>query len=158
MLLAWPGGGPVKIAVAAGLAAILARSLAKLNQERRRAAGDVRGAALMDIAQTLGGFAIGAGLIALGLRGAAPVAGMGAAAAVVLIFVLPAELKRGAGGAFERGQGAGLRGLRRAGGAVADPGAGAGHHRPLPARRLTWATRRSASITPATASRTAPWT
>src|ERR1700761_4552426 len=39
-LLAWPGGGPVKVAVAAGLAAILARSLAKLNQERRRAAGD----------------------------------------------------------------------------------------------------------------------
>jgi O-antigen/teichoic acid export membrane protein len=102
VLLAWPGGGPVKIAVAAGLAAILARSLAKLSQERRRAAGDVKGAALMDIAQTLGGFAVGAGLIVLGLRGAAPVAGMGAAAAMVLVFVLPAELKRGAGGAFVR--------------------------------------------------------
>lgn len=99
-LLAWPGGGPVKVAVAAGFAAILARSLAKLNQERRRAAGDVRGAALMDIAQTLGGFAIGAGLIAVGLRGAAPVAGLGAAAAVVLVFLLPGELKRSAGGVF----------------------------------------------------------
>ena len=50
----WPGGGPVKIAVAAGLAAILARSLAKLDQERRRAAGDVRGAALMDMAHDAG--------------------------------------------------------------------------------------------------------
>ena len=99
-LVAWPGGGPVELAVAAGFAAILARSLAKLSQERRRAAGDVRGAALMDMAQTLGGFAIGAGLIVLGLRGAAPVAGLGAAAAVVLVFVLPAELKRGAGGTF----------------------------------------------------------
>jgi O-antigen/teichoic acid export membrane protein len=99
-LVAWPGGGPVKIAVAAGFAAILARSLLKLNQERRRAAGDVKGAALMDMAQTLGGFVIGAGLVVLGLKGAAPVAGLGAAAAVVLVFVLPAELKRGAGGSF----------------------------------------------------------
>lgn len=100
-LLLWPGGGPIKLAVAAGMAATLARSLAKLNQERRRAAGDVRGAALMDMAQTLGGFAIGAGLIYAGLRGAAPIAGLGAAAAVVMIFLLPAELKRGAGGVFE---------------------------------------------------------
>jgi O-antigen/teichoic acid export membrane protein len=100
ILLAWPGDGPLKIAVGAGLAAILARSLAKLNQERRRAAGDVRGAALMDMATTLGGFAIGAGLIVLGLAGAAPVAGMGAAAAVVLVFLLPGELKRGARGSF----------------------------------------------------------
>jgi len=99
-LAAWPGGGPVKVAVAAGFAAILARSLAKLNQERRRAAGDVRGAALMDIAQTLGAFALGVALIAAGLRGAAPVAGLGAAAAVVLVFLLPGELRRGAGGAF----------------------------------------------------------
>jgi O-antigen/teichoic acid export membrane protein len=99
-LVAWPGGGPVKLAVGAGLAAILARSLVKLSQERRRAAGDVRGAALMDIAQTLGGFALGAGLILAGLKGAAPVAGMGAAAAVVLVFVLPGELRRGAGGAL----------------------------------------------------------
>lgn len=97
----WRGGGPVKIAVAAGGAAILARSLAKLNQERRRAAGDVRGAALMDMAQTLCGFAIGVGLIAAGLRGAAPIAGLGAGAAAVLIFVLPTELRRGFGGRFE---------------------------------------------------------
>jgi O-antigen/teichoic acid export membrane protein len=100
ILLVWPGDGPVKIAVVAGLAAILARSLAKLNQERRRAAGDVRGAALLDIAQTVGGFAVGAGLIVVGLRGAGPIAGLGAAAAVALIFVLPAELRRTRGGEF----------------------------------------------------------
>ena len=100
-LLLWPGEGPIKVAVGAGLAATLARSLAKLNQERRRAAGDVRGAALMDMAQTFGGFAIGAGLIFAGLGGAAPIAGLGVSAAVVIVFLLPAELKRGAGGFFE---------------------------------------------------------
>src|SRR5580704_11131556 len=100
-LLLWPGDGPIKLAVGAGLAATLARSLAKLNQERRRAAGDVRGAALMDMAQTIGGFAVGVGLIYAGLEGAAPIAGLGVAAAVVLAFLLPAELRRGAGGVFE---------------------------------------------------------
>ena len=100
-LLLWPGDGPIKVAVAAGMAATLARSLAKLNQERRRAAGDVRGAALMDMAQTIGGFAVGVGLIYAGLKGAAPIAGLGVAAAVVLAFLLPAELRRGAGGVFE---------------------------------------------------------
>jgi O-antigen/teichoic acid export membrane protein len=101
VLLLWPGAGPVKIAVAAGLAATLARSLLKLNQERRRAAGDVSGAARLDIAQTLGGFVAGAGLIVLGLKGAAPLMGLGVAAAVALAFVLPTELKRGAGGSFD---------------------------------------------------------
>src|SRR5580658_2128040 len=96
-----PLPAPVKIATAAGLAAILARSLAKLNQERRRAAGDVKGAALMDMIQTVAGFAIGAGLIGLGLGGAAPIAGLAAGAAIVLVFLLPAELRRGAGGGFE---------------------------------------------------------
>jgi O-antigen/teichoic acid export membrane protein len=100
-LLLWPGAGPVKFAVAAGLAATLARSLVKLNQERRRAAGDVGGAARMDIAQTLAGFAAAASLIVLGFKGAAPIMGLGAGAALVLAFVLPAELRRGRGGSFE---------------------------------------------------------
>lgn len=100
-LALWPGDAPIKLAIGAGVAATLARSLAKLNQERRRAAGDVRGAALMDMAQTLGGFAVGVGLIWAGLKGAAPLAGLGVAAAVVLAFLLPAELKRAAGGGFE---------------------------------------------------------
>jgi O-antigen/teichoic acid export membrane protein len=58
----------------------------------------------MDMAQTLGGFALGAGLIVAGLRGAAPVAGMGAAAAVVLVFVLPTELRKRTGGVFSARQ------------------------------------------------------
>jgi O-antigen/teichoic acid export membrane protein len=99
-LMLWPAGGPLKLAIGAGLAAILTRSLVKLAQERRRAAGDVRGAALLDMGQTLAGFAIGAGLIVAGLKGAAPVAGLGAAAAIALIFVLPTELTRRAGGTF----------------------------------------------------------
>ena len=101
-LIVWPGALPVKIAIASGLGAILARSLAKLSQERRRAAGDVKGAALINIAQTAGGFVAGVGLIALGLGGAAPIAGLGVGAAVVLAFILPVELRQGAGGAFER--------------------------------------------------------
>ncbi|HEY1753624.1 MAG TPA: lipopolysaccharide biosynthesis protein [Caulobacteraceae bacterium] len=100
-LLLWPASETLKLAVAAGAGAILTRSLAKLNQERRRAAGDVRGAALMDMVQTVGGFAVGAGLILAGLRGAAPIAGLGAGAAIVLVFVLPAELRRSVGGRFE---------------------------------------------------------
>ena len=103
-LMLWPAGGPLKLAIGAGLAAILTRSLVKLAQERRRAAGDVKGAALLDMGQTLAGFAIGAGLIVVGLKGAAPVAGLGAAAAIALIFVLPTELKRGVGGRFEMAQ------------------------------------------------------
>jgi O-antigen/teichoic acid export membrane protein len=100
VLWLWPADGTLKLAIGAGLAAILARSLLKLNTERRRAAGDVRGAAMTDMAQTLGGFVIGAVLILVGLRGAAPVAGMGAAAAIVLIFLLPTELRHRKGGAF----------------------------------------------------------
>jgi O-antigen/teichoic acid export membrane protein len=100
-LALWPGDGPVKLAVGVGMAATLARSLMKLNQERRRAAGDVRGAALMDMVQTLAGFGLGAGLIYAGLAGAAPIAGLGVAAAGAVILLLPGELKRAAGGAFE---------------------------------------------------------
>ena len=100
-LALWPGDSPLQTAIGVGMAATLARSLLKLNQERRRAAGDVRGAALMDMAQTLAGFGLGAGLIYAGLAGAAPLAGLGAAAAIVVVLLLPSELKRGAGGAFE---------------------------------------------------------
>ncbi|HUZ11977.1 MAG TPA: lipopolysaccharide biosynthesis protein [Caulobacteraceae bacterium] len=96
----WPGEGPVKLAIGAGLAAILARSLVKLVQERRRAAGDVRGAAGLDICLTLGAFVLGVGLILAGWRGAAPLAGAGAAAAIAMIFILPGELRRGDGGRF----------------------------------------------------------
>jgi O-antigen/teichoic acid export membrane protein len=100
----WPTHSEVKWAVAAGLASIPLRSLAKLVQERRRAAGDVRAAALLDVAQTVGGFAIGADLIFAGLNGAGPIASLGAIAAVCLVFALPGELKSLKGGRFDPAQ------------------------------------------------------
>jgi O-antigen/teichoic acid export membrane protein len=93
-----PMAGPMKTAVGAGLGAILVRSLLKLAQERRRAAADVSGAALIDIVQTAGGFAVGAALAFAGWGGAAPLAGLGAAAAVCLIWALPTELRARHGG------------------------------------------------------------
>ena len=100
-LLLWPAGSMLKWAVAAGLSAVLARSLARLIQERRRASGDVSGAARIDMAQSAGGFAAGAGLAFVGLGGAAPLLGLAVAALAVLPFALPRELKAGAGGRLD---------------------------------------------------------
>ena len=101
LLWLWPAPTGLKLAIGVGLAAILARSLLKLAQERRRAAGDVRGTALIDMGQTLGGFLVGAGLAMLGWGGAAPMIGLGAAAAVCLVWTLPIELRARKGGTFE---------------------------------------------------------
>ncbi|MGR4866163.1 polysaccharide biosynthesis protein HfsF [Caulobacter sp. LARHSG274] len=95
-----PLPAPLKVAVAAALAAVVVKSLAKLSQERRRAAGEVSGAALLDIVQTVGGFALGLGLALAGLGGAAPLLGMGAISLLCLVFVLPADLARARGGRF----------------------------------------------------------
>jgi O-antigen/teichoic acid export membrane protein len=97
----WPMPRPLKVAIAAGLATIVFRSLARMVQERRRAAGDVRAAALLDIVMTAGGFAVGAGLALMGFGGASPLVGIGAAAALCLIFALPTELKQMRGGVYE---------------------------------------------------------
>ncbi len=101
VLWLWPMPAPLKAAVAAGLAVIVVRSLVKLAQERRKAAGDVRGAAFLDMAFTGGGFLLGAALALAGLGGAAPLVGSGAAAALCLIVALPAELKQSRGGRFQ---------------------------------------------------------
>ncbi|WP_304190171.1 lipopolysaccharide biosynthesis protein [Phenylobacterium aquaticum] len=87
----WPLHPGLKYAVLAGIAAIAPRTLVKLAQERRRAAGEVRASALLDMGQTLGGFAIGAGLALAGLGGAAPLMGAGLAALACLPFVLPTD-------------------------------------------------------------------
>ncbi|MFX6846154.1 lipopolysaccharide biosynthesis protein, partial [Acinetobacter baumannii] len=84
ILLLAPLGAPLKLALAAGLAATLGRSLLKLEQERRRASGEVGRFALIEMGQTGGGFVLGAGLAALGWGGAGPLAGSGMAAAVLL--------------------------------------------------------------------------
>jgi O-antigen/teichoic acid export membrane protein len=97
----WPMPSPLKLAIGAGLATIPVRSLLKLSQERRRAAGDVRGAALLDMIQTAGGFGVGALLAWMGFGGASPLVGTAAVAAVLLIWVLPTDLTRSRGGRFE---------------------------------------------------------
>ncbi len=96
-----PMSDVLKCAVAAGLALVLFRALARLAQESRRAAGDVRGAALLDIVMCGGGFAVGAALAVIGLRGAAPLLGAAAAAAVCLVRTMPGDLARVRSGAFE---------------------------------------------------------
>ena len=101
VLAFWPMSPSLKLAVGAGLASIIVRSLVKLTQERRRAAGDVRGAALTDIATTGGGFLVGAAFAWAGVGGAGPLAGVGVMAALCLVVLLPLELKRLKGGRYE---------------------------------------------------------
>ncbi len=96
-----PVSPSLKLAIGAGLFATPIRSLAKLAQEHRRAAGRVSASATLDMAQTGGAFLIGAALAALGAGGAAPLIGAGVAAALCLVFVLPGELKGGAHGRFQ---------------------------------------------------------
>ena len=96
-----PFAAPMKLAIGAGLFATPIRSLAKLAQEHRRAAGRVRASATLDMAQTGGAFLIGAALAAMGAGGAAPLIGAGVAAALCLVFVLPGEIKGAAHGRFQ---------------------------------------------------------
>lgn len=98
----WPAGSALKLVVAAGLAAILARSLVRIVQERRRAAGEVMAASALDIGQSAGGFALGAAFAGLGLQGSAPLFGAGLVALLCLPPSLPAELKKMKGGRFEQ--------------------------------------------------------
>lgn len=87
-----PVSPSLKLAIAAGLASVVARSLLKMAQERRRAAGEVKGFAALDMLQTGGGFALGGLFALIGWGGAAPLAGMGAASAILLVWTLPREL------------------------------------------------------------------
>ncbi|MDO8411417.1 MAG: lipopolysaccharide biosynthesis protein [Phenylobacterium sp.] len=91
----------LRLAVVCGVLAVLPRTFAKLAQERRRAAGEVAGAASIDIIQTLGAFGVGAILAYMGFGGAAPLIGFGVAAAICMAWTLPAELAHSRGGAFE---------------------------------------------------------
>jgi O-antigen/teichoic acid export membrane protein len=102
VVLLWPMSLGLKAATLVGLAAVPPRTLAKLVQERRRAIGDVRGAATIDLVQTLGGFGIGAVAALLGAGGASPLIGFGLAAALSVAWALPAERRLLAGGHFER--------------------------------------------------------
>jgi len=100
-LLLWPAGDGVKWAAAAGLSAILARSLVRLFQERRRAAGEVGASVRLDMAQSGGGFAFGAAFALLGLGGSAPLLGLTVAALMCMPFALPKELPAARGGKLD---------------------------------------------------------
>ncbi|MFN3522829.1 MAG: lipopolysaccharide biosynthesis protein [Phenylobacterium sp.] len=102
--LLWPMGAGLKIAVLAGLVSVVPRTFVKLVQERQRAAGEVAGAASLDIAQTLGGFVLGAGFALAGFGGASPLIGFGLAAAACLVWRWPAELRLAGPGRFEAGR------------------------------------------------------
>lgn len=92
----------LKIAIAAGLAGMPIRCFAKLAQERFRAAGEVSKSAGMDIAITVGGFAIGAFCAFHGVGAASPLIGLAVGPLLVLPFVLPGELKQARGGVHYR--------------------------------------------------------
>ena len=71
--------------------------------ETHKAAGRVVRYAPVEMSRVLGGFAFGAALAWIGgLGAAAPFAGLAAASLIVAAVELPAFLKRGAGGVFDR--------------------------------------------------------
>lgn len=90
-----------KIAIGVGLAGSPARCLAKLAQERYRAAGEVSRSALLDMATTIGGLCIGVGFALNGAGGAAPLLGLGLAPLCALPFILPGELRQARSGVVE---------------------------------------------------------
>ncbi len=101
-VLLLPLSAGLRGAVAAGVGSTVTRSLLKLGQERRRAAGEVAGYAVYDIAQTLGAVGLGIAFALLGLGGAAPLLGAGVASAVLAAIALPRELEAARGGRFDR--------------------------------------------------------
>jgi len=102
VLMTLPVSAGLKLAIGAGLGSTVVRSLLRMAQERRRAAGEVGGFAAFDIVQTGGAFLIGVALLLAGLGGAAPLVGAGVASLLCLIFALPSELKYAASGRFDR--------------------------------------------------------
>lgn len=99
-LLLLPINGTLKWALLAALAAVPVRSLIKMVQERRRADGEVGSAAMLDIVQTVGGFAAGVACAIAGLGGASPLIGIAAVSAISLVAVLKDELKLTRGGGW----------------------------------------------------------
>lgn len=97
-----PISDSLKTAVAAGLVAVIFRSLVKLVQERRRADGEVSAASLLDMAQSAGGFSAGVVYIALGFGGGGPLWGAAVVAILCLIFTLRRELTMARRGHVDR--------------------------------------------------------
>jgi len=100
-LMLWPDQGPLKAAIGFSLGCVAFRSLVKLVQEQRRAEGRVMQASVIDMVQTMGGFAMGIGCAWLGLGGASPVVGLGLAALVMLPFIARQDWGRAIHGRFD---------------------------------------------------------
>ena len=92
----------LKVAVAFGLAGAPVRNLAKLAQERFRAAGEVSKAAGLDIFVAILGFLVGAGFAVAGAGAASPLLGLAIAPFFALPFILPGELRQTTGGTVDR--------------------------------------------------------
>jgi hypothetical protein len=120
-----PVGPGLKAAMAAGVGSVMARSLLQIAQVRLRAVGDVKRAAGLDLANTLGALAFGLLFAWLGLQGAAPLAGAAVAAGLCAALGHAAGTARLKGGRFEGDRADPLCALRRAAVAVADADPGA---------------------------------
>jgi O-antigen/teichoic acid export membrane protein len=90
----------LKFAVMVGIVGIVPRSLVKLVQEQRRSIGRVAEASGIDMLQTGGGFLFALGFAAMGLKGAAPLAGVGAMALIMMPFVVREHWGRALRGRF----------------------------------------------------------
>jgi len=91
----------LKLAIAAAVASFTIKGVFRLIQERKRAEGDVKGYALLELAFGLGGFGAGVALAGWGWGGAAPLAGVGFIVLFLLIWVAPGELHAAARGRFD---------------------------------------------------------
>lgn len=86
------------LAVIVGLVAAVARVLMRLSQERSRAEGEVAAFVAQEMTYALAGLGAGLALAALGLKGAAPIAGTGVAALLCVLWTWRGERRRRAGG------------------------------------------------------------
>ena len=91
----WPLAPHLKLAVAVGLVGVPMRSAFRLIQERQRAEGAVMAASSLDIAVTLGGFAIGIVAALLGGGGSAPLVGLAVAPFLAALLFTPGEVRKG---------------------------------------------------------------
>ncbi len=101
VLVAWPGSGSLKTAIALSLMTLVPRTLIRLVQEQRRAEGRVGAASIVDMVQTAGGFGLGVGCALIGIGGASPVIGTGLIAALTLPFVVREDWGRALRGRFD---------------------------------------------------------
>lgn len=95
-----------KLVIGVGMAAMMVRSALKVIQYRRAAEGRVGAFVAVDIATGIGGFLAGVALTFTHLGAAAPLAGIGLAAAICLLMAAGGEWKLARGGRFEPGRAA----------------------------------------------------